>query len=79
MTPNFGQKNDNNLDHLGTQNEFYKKYHSTKLKYMDRGEVTTEIFSDILRKYDIAYNLCEMVGNIYDDELNNNERINSYF
>jgi len=73
-------KNNNNLDHLRTQNDFYKKYHRTKLKYLDRGEVI-EIFSDtdILRKYNIAYNLCKIVRNIYDDELNHHKRTNSYF
>jgi hypothetical protein len=79
MTPNFGQQNDNNLDHLRSQNEFNKKYHHTKLKYLDRGEVTIKIFLDILRKYYIAYNLCKSVENIYDDELNQNTRINTYF
>ena len=79
MTPTFGQQNDNNLDHLWTQNEFYKEYHRNKLKCLDRWEVIIEIFFDILRKYDIACNLCKMVENIYDDELNHNKRFNSYF
>ena len=70
-------KNDNNLDHQWTRNEFDKKYHHTELNYLDRGEVTIEIFLDILRKYDIAHNLCKMVGSIYDDDLNHNKRTNS--
>ena len=69
-------KNDNNLDHLWTQNEFFKKYHRTELKYLDRGEATIEIFLETLRKYDVPDNPYKIVESIYDDELNHNKRTN---